>query len=365
MIKNSKLIIVGNVNSELHPSGPANVILNLLKNNKSEIQFINTYCTNKFEKIKLIIKVISLVLKKNRIINVHSFGYKIPNLVLKISKINPYNKYILTLHGLMSIEADFIEEGSYKEYRAKKEYYNKIEERLIKEFPNIVCVSKAHKDLLRKLYGREKRVSVIYNGVNTQPYCEHKINKSLNLVMAGGIFNRKGIFEMINFVEYYNSKYNFKINLDIYGGTESDSALEKFKKEIKDNKLEEYVRYKGTINNTTLLEKFRNADLCVSFSKFDTFNLTILESMSVGTPCIVSKQCGVSELICDRQNGFIIDMDENYISQAENIIESIKCKSINLENISKNAYDTSRNYDWKNISNRYNEVFEEINRESI
>lgn len=360
MINNSKLIIIGNVNSELYPSGPANVILNLIRNNKSDIQFINTNCINKFEKIKLLIKIISLVFKKNKIINVHSFGYKIPNLVLKISKINPCNKYILTLHGLMSIEANFLNDGSYKEYRMKKEYYNKIEESLIKEFPNIVCVSSTQKSLLRELYNREKKVYVIYNGVNSKPYTEPKINKSINLVMGGGIFNRKGVFEILSFIEHYNLKNDLKINLDIYGGIESESTLKKFQQEIKDKKLEEHVVYYGTTSNTILLEKFRKADLGVSFSKFDTFNLTILESMSVGTPCIVSKQCGVSELIIDGHNGFIIDMDENYISQAENIIYNISAQNINLCSISENAYKTSQNYNWDFVSNRYNKVFEEI-----
>ena len=363
-----KNILIGNVNSETQPTGPANVILNLIKQNENEIDFINTYCHKKIDKIKLFFKLMSLIFVKDRVINVHSFGYKVPNIILNISKINKYNKYILTLHGIMSIEANFLNNGSYVEYRNHKEYYDKLEKRIIEQFPNIVCVSNNQKLLLYNRYNREKNVFVIYNGVNMLrrvDYHKKEINSHIKLVMAGGIFNRKGVFELLSFVDYYNKNFDLKVYLDIYGGKESEITLKNFYNEVEKKGINKYIKYFGQIDNSKLLVKFKEAHLCITFSKFDTFNLTILESMSTGTPAIVSKQSGVSELIANRENGYIIDMNNDYILETSKIINDIIYEINQFNEVCKNAYKTAENNQWNRVFCRYKNIINSIYEKDI
>ena len=350
-MKKNKIILIGPIDDYETPSGPSNVIINLLNQDNEKFDFINSYCRNKLDKIKLYFDIIKLIFVKNTIINVHSFGYRIPKLVLNISKINKSNKYYLTLHGLMSIEAKLLAtNGFYSEYKKKSKYYDYLERKLINEFPNIICISNIQRKILKKKYGRFKNTFVLHNGINIfkKPNKKTSILNNIKIIMAGGIFQLKGIFELVDFIEYYNKRFDTKLFLDIFGGIESQEILDKFKKIIIDKNMEKYIEYKGKIDNSKLLEKFEEAHLCITFSKFDSFNLTILESMSKKTPVIISKQAGVSELISNGKNGFIIDMNKDFIKETCNIINNIINKKYIYDDICDKAYDTAKNNQWSN-----------------
>lgn len=355
----NKIILIGPINDYDMPTGPSNVIINLLKQDKKNFTFINSYYKSKLEKIKLYLKLISLIFVRNKIINVHSFGYRVPKMILNISKINKSNKYFLTLHGLMSLEAKFIKKyGFYNEYKRKSKYYDKLEKKLICEFPNVICMSNMQKEILTSKYGRYSNTFILYNGININK--EVKINKfildSIQIVMAGGIFELKGIFELIDFIDYYNKNYHMKLYLNIFGGIESEEILNKFKKIIIDKNLEKYVVFRGKIDNNALLDELEASHFCITFSKFDSFNLTILESMSRKTPAIISKQAGVSELINDYENGFVIDMNQNFIKQTAEIINNILENKYKYNYICNNAYETAQRNTWDIVYKRYKKI---------
>lgn len=358
-MNNKKIIIIGNIGNSNSITGPENVLINLINQyskNNVKFRFINTFTQNIIDRIKLIFSLVKILFYRDCIINVHSFGYKVAYIVLLISKVNKSNKYFLTLHGLMSSENAF--------YKNEVKLSNSIiEKKILKYFPNIICVSNKQKELIARSFNRKENVVVIYNGINMEVSINElyikKIENEIKVIMAGGIFNIKGIFELINLVKYYNDLYTTNIYLDIYGGYESEDVLKEFNVKIKKMGIDKYVNYCGRIENKILLNKFKEAHFSIALSKFDTFNMTILESMSKGIPAIVSKEVGICELIDNNINGFIVDMKEDYCIKISNIINLMTADNNKYAEVCKNSYDIAMKNSWNRVFKRYICLFKE------
>ncbi|WP_053367825.1 glycosyltransferase family 4 protein [Bacillus sp. FJAT-27245] len=355
--------LIGSINSVEKPNGPANVLMNLIQHFQTEgisYTFINTNTNNFFQKFWLVLKLVFLVFTKNSIINIHSYGYKIPHLILGISKVNKSNKYYLTLHGLMSEESNYlIGNNFYQEYRNNQEKYNKIEKDLIEQFPNLILVSHRLEEIIRKKYNRNENLFVIYNGVKYKRLKPKANLKSRNIktIMAGGIFSIKSIFELVEGIHFLNKKLNLNISLDVYGGYESEASLQRFYSFIESNDLKGSVHYKGMVSKGELEDLYGSYDFCFCISKFDTFNLTSLESMINGTPVIISRQCGASELISNYKNGFLVEMDNNYLIDLENIFNYLIKDMVSYQNLSEHCYFLASKFTWHKIGKQYWNLF--------
>ncbi len=65
------------------------------------------------------------------------------------------------------------------------------------------------------------------------------------------------------------------------------------------------IRYAGTVRDqTTLVEWYRAADLCVHAAHADTFPGVVLESLGCGTPVIASAVCGIPEQVRSLTDGY-------------------------------------------------------------
>lgn len=347
-----KIILIGEINDFEKPTGPGTVIKNLLlefKNKNLNYQYINSYTTNKFQKIKLIFELIKLIFKKNCIINVHSFGYTVPLIVYYISKINKTNLYYLTLHGIYSVEQSI-------EYN--KAIPNKIlkkEKKVISLFPNLICVSEFLKSYVAINYNRCKNVYVAYNSIDLK-YDHNKKNhlesNEIKIVLAGGISNRKSILETIDLIDYINKNTDLNVQLHVYGSICNKMLYSKFQKKfISINN----VYFHGKVNFSDLIMEYANSHFLIALTKFDTFNLTVLEAMLQYTPAIVSNNAGVSELLTNNKNGFIIDMSKDYYNDIIDILKLVNTKT--YENIRNNAYTTAKQYDTKTMLESYIDIF--------
>ena len=78
-------------------------------------------------------------------------------------------------------------------------------------------------------------------------------------------------------------------------------------KELKD-KAKSNIVFKGQIANEKLDAYFENNDILILPSISETWGLVVEEAIYFGMPVIVSSNCGVSELVKDGVNGYLIDL---------------------------------------------------------
>lgn len=336
MISLKKIVIIGPVGNK--ESGPGSVVNSLIKGlNEKNIEYtlIDSYSKNIIEKLLIYIKIVLLIFSKDKIVNVHTYGYKIPYLVYKISIINKKNKYFLTIHGITS----------YEYMLNKKDISNSIirmEKIIYSRFPNIICVSKYLMELYKNQYKRTNNVYYIYNGL-LNPNNTYIQKKEELYIYAGGFSKLKNPIETIhlfkNIIDYYNSDSKLiicgeKKEIDLY--TKTIDLIKKYN-------LEDKIVLYNKLSKKELDDIYMKAKYVIALSKFDTFNMTVLEAMSFGCIPIVSNKCGVKDLI-DKNTGIIFN-DERDIS--------ILLNQISSDIASKNSFIKAQNHSYKNMADDY------------
>lgn len=312
----NKFIIVGKCYKNQN-TGPANIIRGLkagLEKKKINVEAIllSETCPKKLF-LKKLFKM--FICERRAIINVHTDGFLICMIIYLFSLVDLKNKYYLTVHGCCAIECSI--------KCINKRFYCYLERVLYKHFPNIICVSEMLKGDIKKLYGREKNVYVIPNATEITEKNHTKAvfgGEPLRMVMLGGVKQVKGIWETLDLISYLSHNKKISLFLDIYGSEEDEQIHVKFKNKVADLELEEIVRYHGNITDKTEIYRILcNTDFQLCLSRYDTFNVAVIESLVIGCPCICSERCGAKYLIENEENGLIVDinskgfMEESYM----------------------------------------------------
>ena len=98
-----------------------------------------------------------------------------------------------------------------------------------------------------------------------------------------------------------------------------------------------------------IIDYYKSLDCLVMPSKNEAFGLVVLETMSVGKPCIVSNTTGVAEIIKHNENGLIFNRKSFFdlVRQLKSMYKIYHREEYDV--LAKNAYETSKNYTWKNF----------------
>jgi glycosyltransferase involved in cell wall biosynthesis len=106
---------------------------------------------------------------------------------------------------------------------------------------------------------------------------------------------------------------------------------------------------------------YKDADLVINLSDrelwVETFGMTILEAMHYRLPVIVPIIGGITELVEDGKNGFLIDSKE--VPQIVNKISSIVTDQMLWEKMSVRSFELTKKFSIENFENGINNVLEE------
>lgn len=186
-------------------------------------------------------------------------------------------------------------------------------------FNQIVCVSKqAAESFIQKIGFRDK-VVVIHNinPVNEirkqgNEVYQNKIKKYFNIVSVGRIVNEaKGFDRLLKACKALNDD-NLEYGLTIVGDGKDRAQLQEY---ITLNNLSN-VQLVGMQSNP--YKYIKNADLLVCSSYFEGYNLTIAESLILGTPVLSTNCAGPNEILDNGKYGMIVD------NSVEGLYEGIK-----------------------------------------
>lgn len=290
-----------------------------------------------------------MVLSKNSVVLVNSLGYVTSLIFCLLRWLSPSHEVIYTIHGL-----PLKENG----YRNKERIPNSVYlqdmalQKILLLSRKAVCVSKLQEEYLRKNYQCNAKIVAIHNGTNIKTFNSAFVNRDRRAIMAGGIDNLKSTIETMQAFFIYNSRNPKKWKLDIYGNI-SDKSLMPVVSELCQNS-NGLISYHGQLAQESLHQEISKSDIYIAMSKWDTFNLAALEAMSLGAPCICSKQSGVSELIIHNNNGFLVDTESaSLIEDCINILLTICDLGDNYMKLRKAAYDTASINNWSYVVEKY------------
>ena len=262
--------------------------------------------------------------KNSDIIHLHNLhgGYFNPLALPELTELKPtiytlHDMWALTGHCAHSFDCDKWQTGcggcpylkvypalwydvTHKLWGIKKDIYKKS---------NFVIVvpSKWMKNKLEKSILSDKKVYLIYNGIDSEifhPMDKADVRKKLNLPLDKTILMFSAHKGIKNF--WHGGDYVLKVleqiddeNILFLNIGSTENLDKRIKKSI------EWISIPHVNSETTMAEYYAASDLFVYPSIADSSSLVVVESMACGTPVIAFETGGIPELLTNMRTGYI------------------------------------------------------------
>lgn len=261
------------------------------------------------DKISPLFKVAKYI-KKNKIDVVHCNSFNAPELLILSKIVNHNCKVVSTIHGM----------GQFENIRKNKIFLK-----------NWICdkfigISNAVVEDIVAAGIDEKKVARVYNGIETKKYNCAKLKKyDENAIVIGCVARimpeLKGQDVLLEAIKIVKKQHTKVIALFAGGVAENQqSDYEYLKKYVRDNSLEENVKFLGSLDN--IPEFLNKIDICVVPSRSEGFGLALVEAMAMGVPCVASNIAGPREIIKKTDLGMLFESNNSVdlASKLENMI---------------------------------------------
>lgn len=219
----------------------------------------------------------------------------------------------------------------------------------------IHVTSEREKDAIVTLI-QPKSITVLPNFVRLQPYkpsAKVRDEVELKLIFFSRIEQKKGLDLLLAAL----AKINVPYRLTIAGDGDKD-YIEHLKTIAKENKVEDKVIWIG-FQNENKFNLLQEHDLFVLPSYDENFGNAVIESLSVGTPVLISEQVGLSGYVVENELGWICKTNADSIAETINKIGTVD--KIILQNIRNSAPEIIHNdFDEKNMVKKYITMYNQI-----
>lgn len=293
------------------------------------------------DNLRLLTYVISLffnlvkIIKKYKINIIHAHSVIPTGLIgVIVAKIMGCPSFI-TAHGM-----------DINNFDAKSIYGHLISFSL-KHCDKAIAVSGDLAETMKSLGITKDKIVILRNAVDTNRFkpfknmeLRHKYGVKENellILFVGYLDTFKGIFELVD-AFYGINKENKNVKLMMVGtGLKKDEI----KKKISQLGLKSYVMLIGTVPHAEIHSYYQMADVFVLPSHTEGFPLSVLEAMACKIPVLVTDVGGISEIIENGLNGFVVvSNDEHELTNKLKIITKDK----NLRNdFANKSYEIIRN----------------------
>ena len=215
--------------------------------------------------------------------------------IIKYCITNYSAKYISTIHNTKTCRNYF------------DKVYQYLNGKSLSALFAIICVSNNVKNKFKSIYGNSNNLYTIYNPVVLNESNKNYFVEYGDYILFAGRLSateHKGIDILIDgYLKSDAPRNNVKLILAGDGALEN-KILEKINSSIYKNKIYN-IGFKSDIHSVMKYAKFT-----VSPSRWEGFSLTIIESLSCGTPVVSALVGGAGEVIENGKNGYLFDPED-------------------------------------------------------
>ncbi|WP_170311613.1 glycosyltransferase family 4 protein [Vallitalea okinawensis] len=192
----------------------------------------------------------------------------------------------------------YFEQGGIHIYNYNN-YSKEVKEAINQQIQLAPFILTVSKQLAREIHSLfDKKAEVIHNAIDDEQFCRkaspYNRNQHYLLMMGSDGIYYKGIREIIAAYEMVKHEYQ---DLKLYWITP----------EIKDQDLLNHVSQVFIApDQETIADLYRNAEIFISGSKYESFSLPVIEAMACGCPVITVENLGIKEYVVDTNNALIV-----------------------------------------------------------
>lgn len=249
----------------------------------------------------------------------------------------------------------------------------KLETRLryvIESADKVLAVSNMNKEMILEMGADADKVSVIHNGcpyeeIGAIAYENMRSNYGLGLddfviVTVGRNRPVKRMDLFFRAMALLN-KAEPQIKCVCVG------PLEDLPHMVKTYRLEEKVVLTGRVpqefkpsDNTAppfpnLINLYRSANLFISVSFVESFNISALEALACGTPVLVGERQGIRDVIHEGETGFVLH--EETPEHLANMLVTLSQKKRELEKLSQDIRNSVSHLTWENTAKQFRDIY--------
>jgi glycosyltransferase involved in cell wall biosynthesis len=250
-------------------------------------------------------------------------------------------------------------EGALNRSRIKKKFFIFFYRFYALFIHSFIALNEGEKKSIRKIF-KNKKIVIIGNGINfslkrtddlNHLFIKKNNNKTVNIGFLGrfDIFI-KGLDLLLQaYSEYQDDTESPSIRLNLLGAPnhkpkEIDSIefINNISKNLKNSSL---MDVKGPFFGSFKWSELAKLDILILPSRSEGMPNVVLEAMSLGIPCAVTKETNMLDLILDSDSGWKIDLS---IESIKNFFHEIQELNSKEDLIQKG--ENGKNYAKKNLS---------------
>jgi glycosyltransferase involved in cell wall biosynthesis len=183
----------------------------------------------------------------------------------------------------------------------------------------------------------------------------HEIQHNYNLLFVGRLEKVKGIEFLIEAIPFIIKIFP-QTTLTIIGEGQNKESLLNLTKDLH---LEKHVHFVGWVKNKDLDIYYQKASIVVTPSVCqEIFGLVILEAMGAGRPVIGTNVGGISEIIVDGVNGYLVE-PQSPEQIAEKVIKLFSDEDL-LKAFGKNARKKAQEFSLEKYAINLVHIYEQI-----
>lgn len=188
----------------------------------------------------------------------------------------------------------------------------------------VIAVSQGtREDVLRHFRVDEKRIPIIYNGIDTDEFHKVKETSALKkygvdpqkpyLLFVGRITRQKGITYLVDAIKYMDA--GFQVVL-CAGAPDTPEIAAEMTAAVKaaQAKRADVIWIPEKVNKKDLIELYSNAAVFCCPSIYEPFGIINLEAMACEVPVVGSAVGGIPEVIVHGETGFLVPLAQHHES---------------------------------------------------
>lgn len=194
-----------------------------------------------------------------------------------------------------------------------------FEKQLMKDAFHIISISSNIVETISSLYSlsfEPQNISKVYLGIEENCAEEIHHENMIEILFVGRLERRKGIHTIFRSLPTIMKNYdfvqmNFVGNPDIYDEILHDTFKSYFYKTYGTETWANRVKFLGQVSNEKKQQEFRNCDIFIAPSLYESFGIILIEAMSAGKPVIGCEIGGMQEIVENGHSGFLIPVDDS------------------------------------------------------
>ena len=333
------------------------------------------------DKLKAVLKTLSTCIHMNAdeidadVVHCHTWYAHFAGIVAKLCYGIPL---VITTHSLEPLRP-WKREQLGKGYDAS----SWIEKTALEMADALIAVSEETKeDVLKYFNVDEKKVKVIYNGINLEEYVvtdeastldRYGIDKSKPYVLfVGRITRQKGIIHLVNAIKYIDPDTQIVLCAGAPDTPEIAKEMEDSVDEVK--KIRNNIIWiDEMLPKKEVIQLYSHADVFCCPSIYEPFGIINIEAMACKTAVVASAVGGIKEVVVDGETGILVPVTQQNVAPfeptnpdkfardlADGVNKVINNKELRDSMAIKGRKRVEEHFDWIAIAKQVEELYKSL-----